>query len=536
MANQQGNRKALSPLPLSASARPHHNSSRTAQVFARAGNLTLAEWLQVSWFYPEGFKKQFIKETANAHLVFGEHQILKFVKSPNASVDDFKAKWFSACDEYADHLLLCQNLYLGLLLLRFVDGEPTWEVRNSWQSINRHITPNADEVVLVLHRVAERQLFASHLLRTSSKLQLKISTIASTLTKFHQQQKLDFAQQEESIDSAVLLSRWETQIRNFSLDFSNYLDPYTQIALEQASSFVASFVRNKQELFQRRLREGFYLDGHGALSSQHIYCKKLPHGSVGAADDFAVVLFARAAQFSTGRLSDQLNDVASLVVDFKSRGFHKAATQFEEAYFIRNGNSFHPEIYRFLLIVQSLLQARLLMAQDSEQSFVVATNCISMAFRLSLGIEDNIVLVVVGKSTLAETVAGALAALTGVKIIESETISESSLKFSSELHFEPLLARCVSEQAEAGGVVFRCPELSSDQELQLNRSVIAKSKRYALLRCDAPQGEARSENIWQATRDRFSERLCSYPVSNLLSPPDLAFLILRQLAQGGVKS
>lgn len=69
--------------------------------------LSLPQWLEVSWFYPEGFKREQVIETARSWVVLGNGIVYKFLKLDQTSEEDprklFTRKWQAACEEIVDN-------------------------------------------------------------------------------------------------------------------------------------------------------------------------------------------------------------------------------------------------------------------------------------------------------------------------------------------------------------------------------------------------------------------------------------------------
>ena len=102
--------------------RSPQNSGAAGKQSTGTDALSLADWLDVAWFYPEDFRKERIVETSQSLLVFGESIVYKFLKSntPNRTLS-FGQRWAIACEEVLDNRELAPDLYLGLRLLRWIE-------------------------------------------------------------------------------------------------------------------------------------------------------------------------------------------------------------------------------------------------------------------------------------------------------------------------------------------------------------------------------------------------------------------------------
>src|SRR5262249_52758156 len=95
----------------------------------RSGSpVRLRDWLEFSWFYPEGFERKTVWESGEHYLVQGENEAYRFRRQITASRDqsNLASKLLEVQREYLDNVPLAPGLYLGARGFRFRDHEPEW--------------------------------------------------------------------------------------------------------------------------------------------------------------------------------------------------------------------------------------------------------------------------------------------------------------------------------------------------------------------------------------------------------------------------
>ncbi len=122
------------------------------KVIATGDNLTLAEWLDVSWFYPEDFSPEKIHETQKSYIVEGQRKVLKFFKESPEN------QWTMFCHEIVDNSSLAPNLYLGVMPLCWVDGEPSWGQLIPLGHMIVDRPPKCDDLALVMRRIPKEKM------------------------------------------------------------------------------------------------------------------------------------------------------------------------------------------------------------------------------------------------------------------------------------------------------------------------------------------------------------------------------------------
>ncbi len=564
-ANQrrQGVRPSgLEPIQDASSAR----SRTTAQLPPRAGKnsqqswarseLDLADWLELSWFYPQGFEKQEVRETRFAYVVLGESVVYKFLKpTPRSSqaVHDasFPEIWRRVCLEIKRNRELAPELFLGVRLLRTIDNEPHWitELRSS--ELNPEEPPlNADQAAIVMRRIPEGHRLSEILLEEDELTHEQVAEIAKRLVRFHKRKQRDgrrmFFERERDIiqvseDSASL------GLERFSKIYGNLIDPFSQSALTQARGFLNATRSKYFEHFYERAQKGFVVPCHGALRAEHITVHPLLE------EARAVSFFGRSAERGEV-LEDLLFDLASLSADLEVQGHGGLAREIEAQYF----NAF-PEVvddilFRYYLTAASVCRARELFESGDAKDFARANKFLAFALRVSLDLRDPFLIGVGGSFSDARygVSQNLVDFLDGVRLTEQPLENQEILEapFASDVRFDRLLRAAELALAEGKVVVLDASLHRAEQRIACSRLAEKYARRHLLLKCtisaeekvehalqslraigvpilDPGKATAADTSAWPSSRVMKINQILLEPS---LLQPDLSLFILRELA------
>lgn len=396
-------------------------------------HLSLAQWLELSWFYPAGFEKERITETARAWVVLGNDVVYKFLKAGSDAAtprEAFRKRWRASCEELLDNRPFAPDLYLGLRLLRWVDDEPQWISESPGFDLNPLAAPaRADDVAIVMRRIPDSDRLSHQLERREGISRRQISEIGHTLAEFHTRARAlphqnPFQRDPDAVLSG-LHSRYLESLAAFVSEFGTFLDPFSQIAFHEVRAYLSSFYAHHSDRFIARGRAGFIVDGHGALRAERIvyFGSRKPQ--------FAT----RLARSTTDRSDDLLADLALLTVDLEARGQLHIAQEIETAYFKASKEAHDPQLYRFYKAACAMRCVEQLLRGAFESRETSATNFLATAFRHATGLTTPFLIAVGGSNTSTQQ---AIARSVG-QLISLATLAPDTLNAPDDLLLERLL-------------------------------------------------------------------------------------------------
>lgn len=498
--------------------RSPQNSGAAGKQSTGTDALSLADWLDVAWFYPEDFRKERIVETSQSLLVFGESIVYKFLKSntPNRTLS-FGQRWAIACEEVLDNRELAPDLYLGLRLLRWIEDEPHWITEYRGSDLRPAVAPeHADEVAIVMRRIPDKSKLSDYLL-DNGELQLdQLQSLLSQVTRFHTRRmkrarRIYASEPAEGV--AILQHTILERLSEFSQEYAGYLDPFSQLALTEAAHFLRGSISRNRGLLEDRVREGFFVDAHGALRA---HCMSIEPLSQEAR---SVSIFHRAPR--DVRQQDVLADLASLAVDLELYDAGYLAREIERRYNQLLPAVGNAELYRFYLVAEAVRAATEYIQQLGTAQTLRATKAFSIALRYSLGLTQPFALFVTGSAEDdCEGLARALAELVHANYYEASLVQQglSRQEVLDDFAFERLRERVERSIDEDEPVVACWPEDAPRHRFAFHSLAQSRNISYLLIRCDDYPSEA--------SRSEFDT--VDPP---LLSPPELAIDVLRELAR-----
>ncbi len=535
---------------------PSDYRSQTAQQSWTKTELDLADWLELSWFYPQGFEKQEIRETRTAYIVLGESIVYKFLKPElqhSQAVHDsaFSQIWRRACLEIQRNRELAPDLFLGIRVLRIIDGEPHWITELRSKNLDPSNPPmEADQVAIVMRRIPSNSTLA-HLVACDEEIAYShLEQIVKRLVRFHKRKQRDgmrtFYEREREVLKVTEDSATQG-LEQFSRLYSSLFDPFSRAALPQARGFLNRTRAKCFEQFYERAQKGYVVSCHGALRAEHI-------GVCALADEGREVsLFGRSGK-DEEVLEDVLFDLASLSADLEVRGFVELAREIEQQYFSAFPEVYDPLLFRYYLCAASVSRARELFEAGTSEYFSLATKFLSFSLRCALNLNQPFLIGVGGSfpDTRLDISQNLVDLLDGVRL--SEDVQTTSVSGSSEvdadLNFNRVMREADSALALGRVVVLDLPLQRAEQRIACARLAQKYGLRHLLLKCTISTEERvakaltslRSVGVPIAAPQPLVSTRCSawapLPAlkvnQTLLEPsllqPDLSLFVLRELA------
>ncbi len=523
--------------PLAEFPSPEFASPGTSLTALSTPHLSLAQWLEVSWFYPAGFEKERITETSRAWIVLGNDVVYKFLKAGSDAAttrEAFRKRWRASCEELLDNRPFAPDLYLGLRLLRWVDDEPQWISETPGFDLNPLAAPtSADDVAIVMRRIPDTGRLSHQLESKRGIPKRQVSHIGRTLAAFHQSIREGRAREglkrsfEHDPDSALtaLRDRYVGSMAAFVSEFGTFLDPFSQIAFHEVRSYLSSFFAHHAERFLARGRAGFILDGHGALRAERIvyFGSKTPQ--------FAT----RLARGSADRSDDVLADLALLTVDLEARGLPHVARELESSFFQASVEGTHePKLYRFYKAACAMRCAEQLLRGAFESRETSATSFLSTAFRHATGLTSPFLLGIGGGDTEVQ-----LALARGVsEFVSLATLTAEGLNSlqgaPDDLVLDRLLESASRKILGGNSVALVWPFNRDEERALLARAAKRLGVPHLLVQCS---GHSSSTRRFVAEPSPWAPP-CSAPslpilhLTSELPPPELAFRVIDRLRSG----
>lgn len=495
------------------------------------GALPFAEWLELSWFYPEGFRKQRIIETERSWVVCGEQIVYKFLKVPGTNADPeelFRKRWQLSCEELLDHRELAPELYLGLRLLRWVDEEPQWMSETAAADLNPlRPLPGADDVAIVMRRVPDERLLDRRLESQPEISSRTLQQISQRLSAFQRSAEAAPAKPFDGDPGGYvkhLVASYVRPLEQFMLREGSFLDPFSKLAFEEIRAYLSRFVRENEALLRERVSSGRVVDGHGALRADRI-----------CVDSGVITFPGRLGRHSAFRAMDTLADTAALVGDLEARGFPTTARDLEAG--LLEDRTEPPALMRFYRAAESVRRAQLLFSGKASDARIAATSYLSVAFRAALALEEPFILVVGGNSPEEELrLARGFDALA---MTQTLSIAQLTPGLPEDAALEQLLRMADTLVARGQPVTLLWPSNRDEERLRIAARARRSGAKILFVLVEGRPSDARVEggrNI-RTTPSRWQNgpTLWELPhtiVQPTLAPADLALEVLRQLGRG----
>ncbi|MFN8390329.1 MAG: hypothetical protein U0136_08575 [Bdellovibrionota bacterium] len=523
------------------------SSLPSSELLLRGDKVSLAEWLEVSWFYPEGFRKERVIETERSWIVLGNTIVYKFLKVPELhsaqrSREQFQARWRLACEEVLDNRALAPELYLGLRLLRWVDDEPQWISEKPSADLNPQRPPaDADDVAIVMRRLNENGLLHRQLEDLEIGSERFTSAIGARLRMFHRGQRSSASPTIHDADGIMyaLREQYLERLHQFILTDASYLDSFSQLALHEIRGYLGSYFAKNQALFYDRIKQQQICDGHGSLRADRICMNDTERGK-------ALSIFGRLGRNDPSRFADELRDIAALSADIEARGFPQLATELEQSYFKGRTHDRTSELYRFYKVAEAVTRAQLLFRGKVDDSKVQGTSYLSLAFRLSLKIKGPFLVFLGGTAPEEEVLlAKDICELSSSVCLSIEDLPNrmSELDLPEELLLESLLDLAAEKLKQQQSVVFCWPLNREEERIHLASFAERRNIPYLLVQAEhgrSSRVSSEQENLKLPRRKilgNASSRYTKLPhgyapqiiIEPMLAPADLALYVLKQI-------
>lgn len=410
---------------------PQSTAPESRSVRLSSGHLGLADWLEFSWFYPDGFKKDQILETNRAWIIIGNGIAYKFLKSGDRNGEPAKERWRRSVEELADNLPLAEPVYLGLRCLQEEDGDLVWESRaRSVRGELARMPRNTHDVALVLRKLDRHERLDSLVEKNEKITSSLLAKVAAALARFHRTPSLSVREgQTAATDQFLTLTerRHLDPLRNL-LTFSRpLLDRIYTRGMEEALDFLSGTFRDSGDEFRERNEGGLIIDCHRNVSARNIYFlrdnwerKHIP------------VVLGRQAQHLGIRTDDCLYDIASLSVELELSD-RELSERFEDSYFTNHPAAYSARVFQFFKVavcaarLQSLLSGGLF---SSSNPMEAASELFGLLMRLIFGLNRPACVVLLGEDALSGHLPEVTAEVLGAELRDEDTALPDYLHYT----------------------------------------------------------------------------------------------------------
>lgn len=502
-----------------------------------AEHVSLEAWLDVAWFYPEGFERESIEKLGDGWLVRGNGFIYRFFEPLPDIHDDrsrFARNWQLACEELLDNAPWAPELHYSLRLLRWNDDEPQWFSFKPDGDLDPLGPPEGiDDVALVMRRLPEER---SLLCAVRSRKGLPASTgaeAAETLAAFHRHQRDTLPPSERAWPLELIRTRHTDHLTKAFVSTGSFLDPFSRAAFLEIQGFIAGFLRANAELLPARFAEGWITVIHGALSLQTVLMP--PHRSRGP-----VQLYGRADRGASNRYGDVLEDLAAISVELEAAGHRAAARELERSYSGELRAAASPALLRFYKASAALRKAIGVAAGSSSDTGYPyvhgsaagddpgrSVQLLSLGLRYALGLTRPFLIVIDGADTHCTSLAHALDALVSVTSLEADRqLPGHPVEAPRESRFDRLSVRIKRALSTGSSLLVRWPLNRDEERRALLQLAEAAHCPVLLVRYDDPEDATpRPHSSWPPPPQMPA--ISIYPLADL---PHLALHVLHCLA------
>lgn len=425
-----------------------------------------------------------MKQTHISVLLLGRKHVVKLKKPVDFGFLDYTTlqKRRQACEEEVRlNRRLCPDTYIGTGNVVEVDGQfrfsgSAGKIVDSCVWMNRL----PDERMLD-QLVARKQVTETMMNRVADRLHRFHSTALrgpevakwGSPTEIHHNWEENFVQTEPFVGRTISAE-----------------------AFQSIRAWVSKWLE-KTELFNRRLREGWIVDGHGDVRCESI-----------CVNDDAICIYDCIEFNDRFRCDDVASEAAFLAMDLDARGRPDLGYYFTEAYGGRTGDKDFFTLLPFYRCYRAFVRGKVLSFRLNETEFSEderstatkrATDYFELARRYALPLRQSTIIAVsgfsgTGKTSIARAIAGEL----GFRVVSSDAMRQSLFgetkhaasygegAYSDEanrLTYQKLIGEADSLFRESGEVVLDATFLLPEHRQMVVEMAQAANAEYRFIQC-----------------------------------------------------
>jgi len=361
--------------------------------------LTLRSFLELSWFFPQQFKKEQFLETADNYFVVGQSDVYRFKKPSLGSsqhLDSFADRWRAACLKIADGAALASNLFLGLQLFEWSDGELVWSSFIHPVNLDPDFPPeeisSQGEVAIVMRRLPAEN-FLDKRLAEGTVSERDLRRILRGLGQFFRQQQIHntlSGSQERELRYEQALAGVPELATQILLEANQVGSPALEVLATELRGFANRFITNEKQLIHSRWERGLVIDGHGSLELSHLVLAQPAGKSV------KPCFLGRAMRGAESRVRDILGEVSEFIIELEVSGYRSQSEIVEREFAELYADLYEEQAFLFSFVETSLRLAQrqldrshslLLSAtqNSANEALAFAERCLAAAYRRVVG-------------------------------------------------------------------------------------------------------------------------------------------------------
>ncbi|MBL7661914.1 hypothetical protein JNK13_04085 [bacterium] len=218
----------------------------------QTADLSLRQWLDVSWFYPPDFKSSFWKRINQGYLIYADTSVLKFFDTEITR--EFLESIFNS---YKIQSKFNPGLYRGIRAGYLVDGLPQWTMSLSANQARRALLGNPpDFLAIELERLAERGFATNFIdqieITATAELDFVVPNLINALYDWqHRTSVIDVASKRSDLRTEFLTRFCSAQHQAMSV--------LSQLSNFGQTTSVQRLAQEARQAFARKYQEAFVL-------------------------------------------------------------------------------------------------------------------------------------------------------------------------------------------------------------------------------------------------------------------------------------
>ncbi|MCI0392779.1 MAG: AAA family ATPase [Acidobacteria bacterium] len=374
--------------------------------------LKMVEQLCHAADWPEDELPVEMKQTHISVLLLGRKHVVKLKKPVDFGFLDYTTlkKRLKACeDEVRLNRRLCPETYIGVGEVKEIDGQFRF---SGWNG-------KLIDYCVWMHRLPDDRML-DRMVIDGTVTEAIIDRVADRLSEFH-----------AGAARGPEIAKWGSpdEIRhnweeNFEQTAAFVGRTISETDYEAIRAWVNRWLNEKGELFERRVRQGRIVDGHGDVRCESICVK----------DD--VICLYDCIEFNDRfRCSDLASEAAFLAMDLDARGQPDLGYYFTERYQQRSGDDDLITLLPFYRCYRAYVRGKVLSFRLNEPEFseaerqsaaTRANGYFDLARRYAARLQNPTVIIVGGLSGTGKTsVARAIAGEMGLRVISTDAVRQS---------------------------------------------------------------------------------------------------------------
>jgi uncharacterized protein len=463
---------------------------------------TLIEQIRLSPDWSKGELPVEIKQTHISVLLLGRSHVMKLKKPVDFGFLDYTTleKRLTAClNEVRLNSRLCPEAYIGVGEIREADAQIRFSGRNG----------RVVDYCVWMHRLPDDRML-DRMVAEDTVTESNISRIAIRLSRFHKEAARgpEIAKWGSLED---LRHNWEENFEQTAAFIERTISKNDYQAIR---TWINVSLKEKAELFERRVRQGKIVDGHGDVRCESI-----------CVSDEDICLYDCIEFNDRFRCGDVASEVAFLAMDLDARGRPDLGYYFTELY---QGQSNDEDLFTLLPFYRcyrayvrgKVLSFRLDEAEFSEAERQSAATRAAAYFELSrryaTPLRNPAVIAVgglsgTGKTSIARSLAGEL----GLRVVSSDAVRRSIFgdvkgpagygegaytTAANRLTYRKMFEYGRKLLAEENGVILDATFLHGEDLTAAREMAETAGARFRLIECSLARDEVRARLERRATR------------------------------------